>query len=91
MEKMKETFRRLRFGSDPSYEKRISSMIDLTTSSTSSQTQGTRRLNNNVDENKFLHLDNVTSSKITASSPNLLVPGKGCFIIRHLLYKDTDH
>ena len=88
MEKMKETFRRLRFGSDPSYEKRISSMIDLTTSSTSSQTQRTRRLNNNVDVDKFLH---VTSSKITASSPNLLVPGKGCFIIRHLLYKDTDH
>ena len=76
MEKMKETFRRLRFGSDPSYEKQITSMIDLSTSS-SSETQK-NRLNNNDDNEKSLHLDNMTSSKTASSSPNLLsVSGKG--------------
>ena len=82
MEKMKETFRRLRFGSDPSYEKQITSMIDLSTSS-SSETQK-NRLNNNDDNEKSLHLDNMTSSKTASSSPNLLsVSGKG-YILYYL-------
>ena len=69
MEKMKATFRRLRFGSDP-YEKRISSMLDLTSS-----THSNKHNNNNKDSNTTVPVEKASRLKITASSPNLLIPG----------------